>query len=1116
MKSDDLRAAAVAAVEQGNLGAARPLWSLLCEREPLDLDNWLILAAIDERLGFFPAALSHLGYALYLDSNEADVWLKSAQIKWKMRDFNGALNDLATALSLDFTDIDVRILFASWLIRLHKFELAFRQYQYLLKSSQVTDDLLFNVLACAYVCKQALELDAWCTDERVALDTERVHYWATKVAACVLTWLPPHRWPQWSNKQGGIGIGCKRLFQIVSEVLEQKRNDYDWQSHNTYIAHTEDVIVSHSEQLAVAGLAALVNRCVATEDGSTSHVFEFGCGTGQLGQQIKANNASILLTGVDYSDVALKVANGKNNYDTLVHKNVLSNIDADLLRGLDCIVISHRVSQYQSQISLLAKLLKVINPQAVVIVMFGATGISRVDQEAVVARLPDEVNQFDWHALLDSDNENCALLIRARVLENNLEPVKSVDSLEQGGNALISATMSLTQGRFDECRRDCHTALKIKPRTSQALFSLGLIAQHAGEHAKAISYYRQARIKYRGFADNWFQIATVHQHHGNLRAMFNAYRQCLSFAPAHIAALQNLVGLYFSQGNMDAVWHHLRLLLLHYALDELIIERVEGTIKQSKDDVLQKYYQEFMEGMDWLMARFNAAMQSKYFERAEKYLDEIEVYKKDEGSRFLRAQLEEKRGRLTLAKKHLLILHEQNEKNEMYLHGMASISAAQGLIYQSFQTWMAALEVTEIENTNWQNFLFFSNYCDFVSDQTVSEYHFKWGRALSEKQSAKRVNEEKCLAVTQSSPDKIRIGYVSADFRMHSVSMFLYNILKHHDAERFSIYCYSMTPAEDSMTVKLRYFSDYWRNINFMSDDDLVARIQLDKIDILVDLAGHTSGNRLPVFALCPAPIQCAYLGYPNTTGLTEVDYRFTDSEADPEGMTEHFHSEQLIRLPNGFLSYSRHLASTPVTLYEQRDDARHYTFACCNNIFKVNEHVVSVFSQILKQMPEASLLLKAHNLNNPEVLEHYQRLFESQGVAEHQVHLMNTIDVAEHQNLYNSIDIALDPFPYNGTTTTCDALWMGVPVLVLAGTRHAGRVGVSIMTRIGMTDWIAQTEQEYISKAIEHARDKENLARVKLGMRQRLLSSPLMQPRRVVKDIEHAYLDMIQAHSAS
>jgi len=596
--------------------------------------------------------------------------------------------------------------------------------------------------------------------------------------------------------------------------------------------------------------------------------------------------------------------------------------------------------------------------------------------------------------------------------------------------------------------------------------------------------------------------------------MFNAYRQCLSFAPTHVAALQNLVGLHFSQGNMEAVWHHLRLLLLQHALDESIIEKVENTVKQSQDDTLQKHYQDFMRGVEWMKARFNAAIQSKYFDRAGKYLAELEVLCPEQEAEFLQSQLEEKSGQLQQAKQRLLALHEQDENNEMYLQGLASISAEQGLISESYQAWISALKSTAIENKNLQNFLFFANYCDFISDDKVSEHHLNWGRRLSESLSEKRSVPGNAVRAAESGDRKIRIAYISADFRMHSVSMFLYNVLKYHDTEKFTVVCYSMTPAEDPMTIKLRYFSDCWRTINFMNDEELVARIRLDKIDILVDLAGHTAGNRLPVFAHRPAPIQCTYLGYPNTTGLSEIDYRLTDDEADPQGMTEHLHSEQLIRLPNGFLSYSRHLTSTPVTLYEQQDEARHYTFACCNNIFKVNERVVAVFSQILKQMPEASLLLKAHNLNNPEVLAHYQRLFESQGVAEHQLHLMNTIDVDEHQNLYNSIDIALDPFPYNGTTTSCDALWMGVPVLVLAGTRHAGRVGVSILTRIGMTDWIAKDEQEYINKAIEFARDKAGLTSIKLGMRKRLLDSPLMRPDCVVKDIEQAYLSMLQKQS--
>jgi len=304
-------------------------------------------------------------------------------------------------------------------------------------------------------------------------------------------------------------------------------------------------------------------------------------------------------------------------------------------------------------------------------------------------------------------------------------------------------------------------------------------------------------------------------------------------------------------------------------------------------------------------------------------------------------------------------------------------------------------------------------------------------------------------------------------------------------------------------------FSDFWRDIHRLSDETVAGMIECDEIDILVDLAGHTAYNRLPLFCRRPAPVQCTYLGYANSSGLKEIDFRITDPYADPPGMTENFHSERLIRLPHGFLSYSRMFGSTPITILPERHATRHYTFACCNNVYKVNDGVIEVWSEILRRLPNARLLIKAHNLNNTEIVATYQKKFEQRGVAPNQVHLMNTLDIGEHQDLYNHVDIALDPFPYNGTTTTCDALRMGVPVLVLAGTRHAGRVGVSILSQVGLTDWIAKDELDYVEKAVAFAQDTEYLQELKLGMRYRVRSSALMRPGLVTRDLERAFKEV-------
>jgi len=288
---------------------------------------------------------------------------------------------------------------------------------------------------------------------------------------------------------------------------------------------------------------------------------------------------------------------------------------------------------------------------------------------------------------------------------------------------------------------------------------------------------------------------------------------------------------------------------------------------------------------------------------------------------------------------------------------------------------------------------------------------------------------------------------------------------------------------------------------------DFVKLIKNDKIDILVDLAGHTAKNRLLVFAQKPAPIQVTWLGYPNTTGLQAIDYRFTDIIADPIGESDKLHSEKLIRLDNGFQCYKGNKnISINTQLPSQRQG--HITFGSFNNLTKVTPEVIKVWSIILKALPTSHLLLKAKQLAYSK--DRYLDLFRQEGVAEGRIQLHGHLaSLSDHLTLYNSTDICLDPFPFNGATTTCEALWMGVPVVTLAGDRHAGRVGASLLTNIGLTRFISQDIGSYIETAIKMAGDTDYLQSVRQGLRERMQRSPLCDGRSFANEVESAYQKM-------
>ena len=289
-----------------------------------------------------------------------------------------------------------------------------------------------------------------------------------------------------------------------------------------------------------------------------------------------------------------------------------------------------------------------------------------------------------------------------------------------------------------------------------------------------------------------------------------------------------------------------------------------------------------------------------------------------------------------------------------------------------------------------------------------------------------------------------------------------------------------------------------------------------DGIDILVDLSGHTAGNRLPVFARRPAPVQVSYLGYPNTTGLEQIDYRLTDELADPVGESDRLHSESLMRLATGFLCYSPATDTPPVSEAPVLSNG-FITFASFNNVTKVNESVVAAWAAILNGLPGSRLLLKSRQLADRGARRRLLELFYGHGVEPPRIQLRGgLLTRSEHLETYARVDIALDPFPYNGTTTTCEALWMGVPVIALAGQVHRGRVGASILHYSGLDELLAQDVDAYVHKALALAGDGQALVALRQSLRQRMASSTLMDAEAAVRDLENAYGEMWRRHLAS
>ena len=394
------------------------------------------------------------------------------------------------------------------------------------------------------------------------------------------------------------------------------------------------------------------------------------------------------------------------------------------------------------------------------------------------------------------------------------------------------------------------------------------------------------------------------------------------------------------------------------------------------------------------------------------------------------------------------------------------------------------------------NYVYALNFDPGWEPQQVFEEHLAWARSHAEPLQ-RFIPHHANEAVPGR---RLRIGYVSPNFRNHAAAYFFEPVLACHDARQFQIFCYSDVLQADEYTARLKQFSGEWRECAHLTDDELAERILQDKIDILVDLTGHTERNRLLVFARKPAPIQVTWNGYANTTGMSAMDYRITDALADPPGMTEHLHTEQLIRMPDVYMVFRAPDDSPAINDLPAAQSGR-VTFGSFNALSKITSQVVQAWSRILSSVPGARLVMATVPAGRTR--DRMAAMFTANGVDPSRVELCGRLPLHEFLALHRRADIALDAFPFSGTTTTCHSLWMGLPVVTLAGRSHASRVGVSMLTNVGLTGMIANSVDEYVKIASGLAQDLDRLNPLRRGLRDRMLNSPLTDARRFTRHLE-------------
>ena len=680
-------------------------------------------------------------------------------------------------------------------------------------------------------------------------------------------------------------------------------------------------------------------------------------------------------------------------------------------------------------------------------------------------------------------------------------------------NNLSSVLVQL--GRFEEAVEAGNEAYELADDPSAPLNNLGSAYRGLGQVDKAIECYSEALESRPQFPEASNNLGLAYSQAGDFENAERVYRETIRMAPAFMDPYNNLGVVFLRQGKREEA-----------------AEMLQMALKLAPD------YGEAMNNLGVALRESGRPEESlPWFEKAsEKSPNKPDIWNnlalayKDVGKlpQALKAAAKAvdidplyAAGHFTLS----ICRHLDNDLDGALEAGRKAADLAPNHPSALCALGYKLIEVGDVEEglallkhslsifpdpEAYSNVFLAINYLERFRPEDVFVMHEEWGRMQMEIAKPEALEFHRY----RDPHRRLRVGYMSPDFRMHSVFFFAEPILRNHNKEQVEVFCYSNLTRPDSKTIQAQVYADHWRDIGSLKGEEIVETIRADELDILVELAGHTAGNLLPVLAHRMAPIQISAIGYPCTTGLPTIDYRISDPHCSPDG-SEHLNTERLLRLPESFWCYSPpdtapDVAPLPV------DQRGTITFASINNFAKVTEAVQDVWAQVLLAVPDARLILQAGGCASKVAREKVAARFASHGVAEDRLDFRGHAGFDDFMRLFEEVDIVLDPFPFNGGTTTCHNLWMGTPTITLAGKAHAGRMGVSMLTNLGLTDLIAVDHQDYVRIAQELAGDPHRLREIRKTLRTRMEASPLRDEVRYTRQLEQAYRDVWSQYCAS
>lgn len=620
----------------------------------------------------------------------------------------------------------------------------------------------------------------------------------------------------------------------------------------------------------------------------------------------------------------------------------------------------------------------------------------------------------------------------------------------------LLAAISAQSRDLDLAEELLRQAIAIEHRKPVYWVLLGNVFQHKGQLESSGECYRAALTLDPGNADAFYNWGNTFERQQRNREAVECFERALRQMPNHLQARNNLANQYRNLGRLEEAAAHLE--------------------QAARQDPASAPVALNLGNVYMAMSRYEDAIAS--FDNAIRLAPTLSVLYSNKGNA-LRAQsrIEE-----ALACYRQALALEPN-RAEFYVNAGNALQL-QGRLREALASFRQAMQLAPDNAAAYAAGLFSLHYDPALSAQDLCQAHREWAARYAPPPPVRP------YANSRNPEKRLRIGLVSADIRQHPVTFFTLPVLEGHDKERYEILCYSCGAKPDAWTGRVQAAADGWRDASGLSDLEMAEQIERDGIDILVDLSGHTAGSRLLVFARKPAPVQISWLGYFNTTGLAAMDYLLVDPIVAPPREEAPF-VEKPLRLEGCYLAYQGPEYAPEVSPLPALHRG-HITFGCFNTLSKITDEVVRLWSQLLHRVPFSRLVLKNAVLDDGHSRQLYWEAFEREGIHRHRVDLLGSAPHREMLAHYANIDIALDTFPYNGGTTTCEALWMGVPVITQAGGRFVSRVGETILTNAGLAAWVAQSPEQYLETASALVSDTTGLAQIRASLRARIAQSTL------------------------